>query len=169
PLVRRHFKLPLVIITSLDGADVPVVSGVSVCGGEWKCCFEIRRTRMPVNDVAELYAIAAIARGQSHCLLKLRAFRFAHNLDRHAHWTIFNNTNLRRAADVSTRWFLLIAPIYIPRRPLSRLIIFNCEPQRSIKQLAVELFVEDARDVSIGVHRDSVAVIFKGRGRYPQR
>src|ERR1043165_355376 len=41
PLMRGHFKLALVVVATLDRADILVVSRLIVCGSERKRDFEI--------------------------------------------------------------------------------------------------------------------------------
>src|ERR1043165_1888332 len=54
PLMRRHFKLALVVIAALDRSDVPIVSRLIVCGSERKSGLEIGVRSLPVDHVAEL-------------------------------------------------------------------------------------------------------------------
>src|SRR6185369_1544962 len=100
PLVRRHFKLPLVVVAALNRADVPVVSRVWIRSRERESRFQIRTACVPVNDAAELYSISSIACGQTHCLLKLRTLCFAHDLNGHADRSILNHTHLRLTTNI---------------------------------------------------------------------
>src|ERR1044072_1827787 len=58
PLMRRNFKLSLIVVATLNRADIPVVSRLIVCGSECKRRLEVRVRGFPIDHVAELDAIA---------------------------------------------------------------------------------------------------------------
>src|SRR5258707_7811432 len=70
PLMRRDFELPLFGVRSLHRADVPVISGQVVSGGERKGGFQIGFFGLPVNDVAKFDAIAGVTGRQTNRLHK---------------------------------------------------------------------------------------------------
>ena len=147
--MRRHLKLPLVVVAAFDRADVPVVSRFFVRSGERKRRFQIRFTGLPIDDVAKLDSIPAVACRQAHRLLKLRPFCFAHYFDRHTRRTVFNYAHVRNAADVRARRLLLIGPVHVPRGPLRGRIVLYREANRSFEQVAVQSLVKDAGDVAV--------------------
>src|ERR1043165_8452941 len=57
PLVRRHLKLPLIIVAALDRADVPVVSRFRIRGGKRKSRLQIGVARLPVDHITKLDAV----------------------------------------------------------------------------------------------------------------
>ena len=62
PLVRSDFELPLGGVGAAHRAESPIVSGVLITRGERERGLQIRIEGLPVNRLAELHAIAGIAR-----------------------------------------------------------------------------------------------------------
>src|SRR5207248_5454946 len=60
PLMRRDFELTLFLVRPLDRANVPIVSRQIIRGGERKRYLQVRFLRFPIDDVAELDAIAGV-------------------------------------------------------------------------------------------------------------
>jgi len=60
PLMRGDFKLPFVLIRTLDRSDIPVVRRHPVAGGQWKGGLQVGFLRLPINGVGKLDAIAGV-------------------------------------------------------------------------------------------------------------
>ena len=91
PAMGRDLELALLRVRPLNGAHVPVVSGVFVRRAEWKSHFEVGGQGSPIDRVGKLDPVARIARGKANRLYILGVFRLARYFQRYA-----NRTTLSR-------------------------------------------------------------------------
>src|SRR5579864_8254096 len=164
--MRRYFELPFVLVRTLDRASVPVVRGKWVLCAEGESCFQIGFARFPVDRVAELDAIAGITCRKPDGLYEYRAFSFALDFNANSRRATFHDVDFCRPADEATRCALLVFEVHVPRRPPPRVVFQNRQPDWRGKHLAVELLIEERRNVAVPVQLDPVAAVFQRILRY---
>ena|SRR5436305_3777014 len=130
PLMRRDLEFAWLSAGPLNRADVPVVGGHAVGSTKRESCFEVRFLRVPVDDVGELDPLACISSGKANCLSEGGSGGLAGNFQCDADRTSFNNANLGGATHITFRRSLLLVPIHVPRGPLLRIIVRDCQPYR---------------------------------------
>src|SRR5207248_598825 len=138
----RHFVFFRFIVGALNRTNVPVVGCLRIRRAERERSLQRGLLRLPVNRIAELYAIAAVACAESHGFYELGAFGFARDLHCNPYRTIFHHTHFRRTANESARRLLLVGPIHVPRRPVEWCFSLEREARGSGEQFLVYLLVE---------------------------
>ena len=93
-------------------------------------CLEVGFSGVPVDYVAELDALACIARRKPDGLNKPGARGFARNLQRDAGGAALDFSNLSRTRNELPGRRLLLIPIHVPRRPLPGVVVGNGQSRR---------------------------------------
>src|ERR1700677_4895840 len=80
PAMGGDFELALLRVGPLNGAHVPVVSGIYIRWAERESDFEIGRKGSPIDGVVEFHPVARIACRKSNRLHEFRVFALARHL-----------------------------------------------------------------------------------------
>ena len=128
PLLRRHFVMIGSIVATLDSTEAQIVSSLRVRCRKWKRCLQQTIRRLPINQVLNIDAIAAIR--QPYALHKSRAGRGARNFNGHAYQSALDHSNCRRIDEFARRRVDRV-PKNSPGRFIRRRIVSQLQPRRS--------------------------------------
>src|SRR3984885_5131330 len=101
PTMRGRLVLARLRIGPLDGADVPAISCFGIRGAKRKSGLEVGPCCLPVDRIAEIDAVAGIARSKADGLYKSGAFGLPRNFEGDARRTILTDANLWGPTDKS--------------------------------------------------------------------
>src|SRR5207247_11040736 len=101
PLLGRHFVMIGSIVATLDSTEAQIVSSLRVRCRKGKRCLEQTIRRLPINQVLNLDAIAALR--QAYALHESRAGRGARNFNGHAYRSALDHSNCRRSDEFARR------------------------------------------------------------------